>query len=184
MSAHELAQPDVAVMKEPLDSPAMADLVANLDPINALAGAAPGFVWRLQTADGDATAVRPLGEDTLVNRSVWRDVGSLGRYAYGSAHAGILRRRQECFDRMKEAHVVLGWVPRGHRPDIAEAVARLETLRTQGPTAEAFPFRQAFSPPRRPGEGEQTIRGTRRRLDIARDSTGRRIRCRHGKPSP
>ena len=28
-----------------------------LDPVNALAAAAPGFVWRPQTEDGDATAV-------------------------------------------------------------------------------------------------------------------------------
>ena len=80
MSTYELAQLNIALMKEPLESPGMADFVANLDRINALAESSPGFVWRLKTEEGDATALRPLGEDTLVNVSVWRDVGSLNKY--------------------------------------------------------------------------------------------------------
>jgi len=94
MSAYELAQLNIALMKEPLESSRMADFVANLDRINALAESSPGFVWRLQTEEGDATALRPLGEDTLVNVSVWRDVGSLNKYVYGSAHVEIMRRRK------------------------------------------------------------------------------------------
>jgi hypothetical protein len=77
MSQYELAQLNIAVMKEPLDSPRMADFVANLDRINALAEGSPGFVWRLQTEEGDATALRPLGDNTLVNMSVWRAVAAL-----------------------------------------------------------------------------------------------------------
>ena len=96
MSAYELAQLNVAVMKEPLDSPGMADFVANLDRINALAEASPGFLWRLQSDAGDATAFRPLGETTLVNMSVWKNVESLNQYVYRSAHAEIMRRRNEC----------------------------------------------------------------------------------------
>lgn len=55
----------------------MADFVANLDRINALAESSPGFVWRLQTDEGDATAMRPMGEQPLVNISVWKDAESL-----------------------------------------------------------------------------------------------------------
>ena len=73
MPAWELAQLNIAVMKEPLESPGMADFVANLDRINALAEASPGFVWRLQSDEGNNTAFRPLGEATLVNMSVWKD---------------------------------------------------------------------------------------------------------------
>ena len=104
MSAYELAQLNIAVMKEPLESPRMADFVANLDRINALAESSHGFVWRLQTEEGDATALRPLGEDTLVNVSVWRDVESLNTYVYGSAHvricAGATSRLTGCEKRM------------------------------------------------------------------------------------
>src|SRR6185295_6684425 len=93
MSQYELAQLNIAVMKEPLESPRMADFVANLDRINALAESSPGFVWRFKTDEGNATALRPLGEDVLVNFSVWRDVESLNKYVYKSAHAEIMRRR-------------------------------------------------------------------------------------------
>lgn len=97
----------------------MADFAANLDRINALAESSSGFVWRLQTVEGDATALRPLGEDILINVSVWRDIESLNKYVYESAHVEIMRRRKEWFERMREAHVVLWWVPRDHRPSVS-----------------------------------------------------------------
>ena len=147
MSAYELAQLNIAVMREPLESPGMADFVANLEKINALAEAFPGYLWRLQSDEGDATAFRPLGAMTLVNMSVWKDVESLNRYVYRSAHAEIMRRRQEWFEKMKEAFVVLWWVPAGHRPTVEEATAKLQHLRSHGPTVDAFTFRKAFPPP-------------------------------------
>jgi hypothetical protein len=147
MSTYELAQLNIALMKEPLESPGMADFVANLDRINALAESSPGFVWRLKTDDGNATALRPLGEDTLVNISVWKDVEALNKYVYQSAHVEIMRRRKEWFERMREAYVVLWWVPKGHRPTESEAIARLDLLRANGPTQDAFTFRHAFPPP-------------------------------------
>jgi hypothetical protein len=138
------------MMKEPLESPRMADFVANLDRINALAESSPGFVWRLQTEQGNATALRPLGEQTLVNVSVWRDVESLSRYVFRSAHVEVMRRRKEWFERMGEAYVVLWWIPRGHRPEVMEAIAKLELLRARGPTKNAFTFRRAFLAPDAP----------------------------------
>ncbi len=54
-----------------MDGPVMAGFKAALEPINALADAAPGFVWRLQTEDGDATAIRPYEDERMmVNMSV------------------------------------------------------------------------------------------------------------------
>jgi len=147
MARYELAQLNIATMKEPLDSPVMADFVANLDRINALAESSPGFVWRLQTEEGDATALRPLGDKVIVNMSVWESVEHLNQYVYRSDHAGILRRRRDWFERMSEAFFVLWWVKQGHRPTVAEAVARLEHLRAHGPTAEAFTFRVNFPAP-------------------------------------
>ncbi len=142
MSQYELAQLNIAIMKEPLESPGMADFVANLDRINALAETADGFVWRLQTEGGDATSLRPMGENTLVNMSVWRDAASLAEFVYRSAHVEIMRRRKEWFERMSDAFVVLWWVRKGHRPAIDEASTKLTLLREKGPTAEAFTFRQ------------------------------------------
>jgi hypothetical protein len=148
MSAYELAQLNIGVIKGAMDSPVMADFAANLERINALAEATPGFVWRLKTEEGDATALRPFeNENMLVNMSVWQDVESLNRYVYASAHVELMRRRREWFERMPEAFLVLWWVPKGHRPGVAEAIARLELLRSNGPSAEAFTFRSAFPAP-------------------------------------
>ena len=148
MSAYELAQLNLGVIEGPIDAPVMADFVANLDRINALAERTPGFVWRLQTEEGNATAIRPYDDENIVvNMSVWRDVESLNKYVYSSEHVQIMRRRREWFEKMDQAFLVLWWVPRGHRPTIEEAKARLEILRAKGPTAEAFTFRQAFPPP-------------------------------------
>ncbi len=147
MAKFELAQLNIALMKEPLESPIMADFVANLERINALAESSAGFVWRLQTDDGDATGLRPMGDDVLINISVWQDVASLSAYVYGAGHVEIMRRRREWFDKMREAHLVLWWVPGGHRPTEAEAIARLERLRTNGPTGDAFTLRDTFPHP-------------------------------------
>lgn len=145
---HELAQLNIGVIRAPMDSPVMAEFANNLDRINALAEASPGFVWRLQTDEGNATAIRPFeDENLLVNMSVWRDVESLKAYVYGSAHVDFMRRRREWFELMKEAYLVLWWVPKGHRPEIAEAIAKLELLKAQGPGPEAFTFAQPFPPP-------------------------------------
>jgi hypothetical protein len=148
MSAYELAQLNIGIIRGPMDSLLMAEFAANLERINALAERSPGFVWRLQTEDGDATAIRPFGdENMLVNMSVWRDVESLNGYVYSSAHVEVMRRRREWFERMTEAFLVLWWVPKGHRPSVTEAKSKLEMLRSKGPTPEAFTFRKAFPPP-------------------------------------
>lgn len=147
MSRYRLAQLNIATAKEPLESPSMADFVANLDRINALAEASPGFVWRLKDESGSATAIRPFGENIIVNMSVWRDVASLSHYAFKTAHVEIMRRRREWFERMTEAYAVLWWVPHEHRPSVTEAKERLEHLREFGATPHAFTFREAFPAP-------------------------------------
>ena len=147
MPGYALAQLNIARMKAPLDSPAMADFVANLDRINALAESAPGYLWRLMDESGDATGLRPFGEDLIVNMSVWQDVASLADYAFKSGHVEVMRRRREWFAPMDEAFAVLWWVPLEHRPDTTEARERLEHLRAHGPTAHAFTFKAVFPPP-------------------------------------
>ena len=147
MDSHELAQLNIARLLTPLDSPQLSDFVANLERINALAEESPGFVWRLQTDDGDATAIRHFGDDTLVNMSVWNDVESLYRFVFRSDHVDIMSRRGEWFDRLREAYLVLWWVPAGHRPSLDEAQEKLERLRADGPTPDAFTIKKAFPAP-------------------------------------
>jgi heme-degrading monooxygenase HmoA len=148
MSAYQLAQLNIGIIRGPMDSPVMAEFAANLERINALAERSPGFIWRLQTEEGDATAIRPFeNPEMLVNMSVWRDLESLRQYVYHSAHVEIMRRRREWFERMSQAFLVLWWVPQGQRPSVTEAIARLELLRNRGPDPQAFTFRHAFLPP-------------------------------------
>ena len=146
MSEYHLAQLNIAKMKYPLDDPQMQEFVARLDEVNGLADAAPGFVWRLQTDEGDATAIDYFGLDTLVNMSVWDDVESLRDYAFRSAHKDVLARRHEWFDRMEQDYSVLWWVPAGSIPTIEEAAERLSSLRQHGPSARAFTFKHLFEP--------------------------------------
>ena len=146
--SYRLAQLNVATLRAPLDSPQLADFVANLDRINALAERAPGFVWRFETPAGDATAAdHPFGERTIVNMSVWRSVEALHAYVYRSAHARIMARRREWFERVAEAHAVLWWVPEDHRPTPFEAAERLELLRREGASAAAFTFKRPWPMP-------------------------------------
>ena len=154
MSTHELAQLNIGIFRAPIDSPEMAEFVANLDRINALAEQSPGFVWRLQTEEGNATAIRPFPDqdNVAVNLSVWSDVEALNQFVFRSAHVEIMRRRREWFERMGEAYMVLWWVRAGHRPSVTEAIAKLEQLRAAGPTPAAFTFRHAFPPPDAPVE--------------------------------
>lgn len=146
MAKYELAQVNIARARGRMDSPLMADFVAALDRINALAERSPGFLWRLQDDSGNATSLRPLGDDTLINMSVWKDVESLHAFVYRSDHVEVMRRRREWFEKM-DLFMVLWWVPPGHRPTMAEAIERLEILRERGPTPEAFTFRVSFPPP-------------------------------------
>ncbi|MBV7697269.1 DUF3291 domain-containing protein [Streptomyces sp. TRM70350] len=145
--AYELAQVNIARLKAPLDSPQLKDFVDNLDPVNAAADAADGFVWRLQGDSGNATDVPFFGDDWLiVNMTVWRDTNALTAYMYQGRHREMLARRREWFERLQEAVTALWWVPAGHRPTVAEAEARLLHLRTHGPTPYAFTLRTSFPP--------------------------------------
>jgi hypothetical protein len=140
-----LAQLNIGLPVAPLTEPELAGFVEALEPVNALADAAPGFVWRLQTEDGDATALRPYPDErVLINLSVWADLDALRGYVYRSAHAAVMRRRREWFERFEGVFVALWWVPAGHRPSVAEAVERLAHLEAYGPTPYAFSFAQPF----------------------------------------
>src|SRR4051795_4691297 len=99
-----LAQLNVARALEPLDTPLLAEFMAALEPVNALADGAEGFVWRLQSEEGDATSIR-AGDDPLliVNLSVWESLAPLWRFVYGGGHLEVMRRRREWFGELAAA---------------------------------------------------------------------------------
>jgi hypothetical protein len=148
MAAYHVAQCNIGRVLAPLDTPQLAGFVAALEPINRMADGAPGFVWRLQTEAGDATAIRAFEDDMLLlNMSVWESIEALAEFTYRTPHRDVMRRRRDWFERLADAYLVLWWVPRGHTPTVVEARARLDALRRDGPTPEAFTFRSPFPPP-------------------------------------
>ena len=145
---YQLAQLNIARFRLPQEDPVNADFVNNLDRVNAIADQQPGFVWRLVGEGNNALDIHAFDDQHVAsNLSVWNDVESLEAFVFSNeAHRDILRRRREWFDKL-EFYLVLWWVSAGHRPDLEEAKGRLECLQENGPTAEAFTFRDRYLSP-------------------------------------
>ncbi|HEX8879569.1 MAG TPA: DUF3291 domain-containing protein [Candidatus Acidoferrum sp.] len=145
---YHLAQINIARLVAPLDDPKIAGFVAELEPINALADKAPGFLWRLQSELGNATDIA-YGDDPfiIVNMSVWRSLEALRRFAYTSDHARVFRDRAKWFEKMSKPNYCLWWIPAGHIPTVAEGRERLEHYQLNGPTPYSFWFTQQFPQP-------------------------------------
>lgn len=147
MTGYHLAQINIGRLIAPLDSPIVADFVNNLDAINAVAEASPGFVWRLKGEGNNATDILAFDDPSIqINMSVWESPEALAAFVYRSGHVTFMRRRREWFEPM-ETFMALWWVPAGHTPTAAEGRARLETLARLGPTAQAFTFKDLFPAP-------------------------------------
>ena len=147
MTDWHIAQLNIGTARHALDDPRMDGFMGRLDEINALADASPGFVWRLQSDAGNATDIK-LTDDPLfiVNLSVWQSIEELGAFVYNSAHSPVLAQRRNWFEAPDEDYLVLWWVPAGTYPSTDEALERLEKLKRNGPSAEAFTFKQVFKP--------------------------------------
>ena len=145
---YQLAHANIARMLGALEDPVMAGFVDRLEPLNALADTSPGFVWRLQDEAGDATAVRVFDDERILfNMSVWESIEALENYAYSSAHVEAVRARASWFEHRDRPNLVLWWVAAGELPTVEDARARFDLLWAQGPTPEAFTFRQQFEAP-------------------------------------
>ncbi|MFN8372607.1 MAG: DUF3291 domain-containing protein [Anaerolineae bacterium] len=144
--AHHIAQINIGRILGPMDSAVMQDFADNLDPINALADHAPGFVWRLQSSEGNATSIKVYDDDMLlINMSVWESIEALHKYVYNTQHVEFVRRRKEWFERLSTPIVALWWVPATHIPTPQEAKERLEFLTEHGATPYAFTFKERFT---------------------------------------
>jgi GNAT superfamily N-acetyltransferase len=145
-STWHLAELNIARLRAPIDDPLVAEFVEGLAEINALADRSAGFVWRLQTDEGNATSVQLFPDaDVIVNLSVWDSIAALKQFTYSSDHAGFFRRRAEWFDR-EGSGLAMWWVPAGSTPTALEAVRRLEFLRTHGASPHAFTFARPGRP--------------------------------------
>jgi len=147
MAEFHLAQFNMARLLAPLDDPQIADFVGSLERINTLADDSPGFVWRLQGDGGDATSLRPFGEDVIVNMSLWESVEALFDFVYRTAHAPVMAKRRQWFAKPDGVYAVLWWVKAGHIPTVDDARARLDILQRKGPNPAAFTFKTRFPAP-------------------------------------
>jgi hypothetical protein len=149
MANYHLAQINVARFTLPKDHPDNAGFMAALDPVNAQADFAPGFVWRLVGEGNDAISIDAVPDDPrlAVNMSVWTDLDSLAEFVYRQPdHLAFMRRRREWLEKM-DIYMALWWVPAGHVPSVADGLAKVALLAEQGPNPEAFTFRQPFAAP-------------------------------------
>lgn len=149
MTEWHIAQLNVGTALYDVDDPRMAGFTGRLDEINALADAAQGFVWRLQSDSGNATDIK-LTDNPLfiVNLSVWDGIEALFDFAYKTEHARVMAGRRQWFEKPTEDFLVLWWVPAGALPSAEEALERLAHLRAHGPSERAFTFKSRFPPPR------------------------------------
>jgi hypothetical protein len=146
MSRWHLAQINIARPLAPLDTPRLADFVDQLDEINALAEAAPGFVWRLAGDNGNATSIRIADPSIIVNMSVWETPEHLFDFVYKTAHTRVMARRREWFERL-EVFQALFWIPAGSRPTVDDGLAKLALLQQSGPSPDVFTFKQRYPAP-------------------------------------
>jgi heme-degrading monooxygenase HmoA len=148
-----LAQANIGRFRAPIDDPIMEGFRSQLDPINELADRSPGFVWRLQTEDGNAVAIRPYEDERMaINMSVWESLDALQQFVYKSEHVAPLRDRKQWFEPIDGPILVLWWIPAGRIPTVADARERLRMLAERGPCADAFTFRTPFPPPDAPAD--------------------------------
>lgn len=151
MGSYHLAQCNVGRVLQPLEHPDMAEFVAALEPINAIAEATPGFIWRLEDEDGASSSYVdiPGNDDPLliINYSIWEDLKSLKHFMFKSGHAAYLRRRSEWFEKVDRPTSVAWWVPAGSIPDVGEAYRRVVQLQERGPGETAFTVGRPWPPP-------------------------------------
>lgn len=139
--AHQMiGQMNIAVALDALDSPKLAEFMENLDRINALAEASPGFIWRLKDDSGNATAI-PILQDpkAVLNVSVWQSVDDLYAFSFQTDHQAFVKRRREWFQPSKKITMAL-WSLEDSKtmPTVDEAFARLTHLQVNGPSSFAF----------------------------------------------
>lgn len=141
-SGMHLAELNVGRLLAPTDDPRVAEFMGALDRVNGLGKRMPGFVWMMEVSgepgtgntgakiDGDARYVS--------NLTVWENVATLEAFVWNTVHRAFYERRQEWFEVLGRMHFVMWWIPAGHKPTLDEALQRLEHLRVQGDSDEAF----------------------------------------------
>ena len=142
---YQLAQLNVGRLVAPTDDPRVAEFMEALDRNNGMGKRMPGFVWMMEGSGepGTGNTETKIGGDPcfVANLTVWEDVASLEHFVWNTVHRAFYERRAEWFEVLGEQHFVMWWVPLGHQPSLDEALARLDDLRSNGPSERAFGWR-------------------------------------------
>ena len=137
-----LAQLNVGRLLAPTDDPRVADFMNALDLVNGIGKRSPGFVWMMEGSGepgtGNTEAKIDGDPQFVANLTVWQDVHSLEHFVWNTVHRKFYERRAEWFEVLGKMHLVLWWVPEGHKPSLAEALERLDHLNRDGDTPYAF----------------------------------------------
>jgi hypothetical protein len=128
-----------------IDDPIMKDFVAQLDEINLLGEQSKGFVWRLKSDSGNATAYNPYNDDRIiVNFTVWETTEDLKDFVYNTAHRLVMKDRKKWFENLGQPSYVLWYVGSNKMPTVDEAVERLAHLQKNGASSYAFDFKNIY----------------------------------------
>lgn len=139
-----LAQYNIGRLRYDLDDPRVADFVGGTDMINRIAERSGGFVWKYETGEGGVVDDLVDGDPrVVVNMSVWVSVETLRHFVWNTLHKHFLTRTREWFEKMDQASFVMWWIPAGHRPDLAEAMARMTEYRANGAGEGVFGWQDA-----------------------------------------
>ena len=136
----QLAELNVGRLRGNTDDPIVAEFMENLDRINGLGKRMPGFVWMMEGAAGAGNTEAKIDDDPryVPNLTVWETAAQLETFVFKTLHAKFMERRAEWFEALETMHFVMWWVPDGHKPTLAEALAKLAQLQSDGKTPAAF----------------------------------------------
>lgn len=137
-----LAELNIGRLLAPTDDPRVAEFMENLDRINGLGKRMPGFVWMMEGSGepgtGNTEAAIDGDPQFVSNLTVWQDAKTLENFVWNTVHKQFYDRRAEWFEVMDRMQFVMWWVPVGHKPTQAEALARLAHLQENGDSDHAF----------------------------------------------
>ena len=134
-----LAQINVARGFAAIDAPQMRAFAERIDAVNAIAERSEGFVWRMTGETGQATDIRYTSDPKdLLNVSVWQTPQHLAHFVFNTGHRKVYQRKDEWFEEPKAPSFAMWWIPIGHIPSVEEALERLQHLKDQGPSENAF----------------------------------------------
>ena len=138
-----LAEFNFGILRYPWGDPRISGFENAVAQVNAIGARSPGFIWRMPDDEMEAAQYDPEGPfndgpHTASTLSIWEDPATLYRFVTKTLHARIMKGAPDWFVPGASGHLVCWWVPQGHRPDVAEGMAKWHILQAQGESENIF----------------------------------------------